>query len=49
MMVEYPKNIAIVILVESDEANHFKEGSKDAAPVAKAIFDWMSGKLTTVE
>lgn len=39
----YPKNIVIVALVESDEAQPFKEGSRDAAPVVKEIFDWMHG------
>lgn len=37
----FPKNIVVVVLVESDEANPYREGSKDAGPVAKAIFDWM--------
>ena len=40
---QYPKNIVLVVLVESDEADPFKEGSQDAAPVAKAIYDWMLG------
>lgn len=37
----FPKKIVIVVLVESDETNNFREGSKDAGPVAKFIFDWM--------
>ncbi|MCA9369077.1 MAG: hypothetical protein H6773_04150 [Pseudomonadales bacterium] len=42
---EYPKNLVIVTLVESDDAQPFKEGSRDAAPVAKFIFDWMHGEF----
>lgn len=41
---KFPEMITITVLVESDEANLYREGSKDAAPVAKAIIDWMSGK-----
>ncbi|MBP7700744.1 hypothetical protein KA111_01620 [Candidatus Woesebacteria bacterium] len=42
----FPEKIVIVVLVESDEINPYKEGSKDAGPVVKAIFDWMSsGKI----
>lgn len=37
----FPKKIVIVVLVESDETNPYREGSKDAGPVAKEIFDWM--------
>lgn len=37
----FPEKIVIVVLVESDEVNPYKEGSADAGPVAKAIFDWM--------
>lgn len=37
----FPEKLVIVVLVESDEVNQFREGSKDAGPVAKAIFDWM--------
>ena len=37
----FPKKIVIVVLVESDESNKFREGSKDAGPVAKFVFDWM--------
>jgi cell division protein FtsI/penicillin-binding protein 2 len=41
---DFPQQITITILVESDEENPYREGSKDAAPVAKALVDWMSGK-----
>jgi penicillin-binding protein 2 len=37
----FPKNLVVVVLVESDEVNLYREGSKDAGPVAKEIFDWM--------
>lgn len=37
----FPEKLVIVVLVESDEVNPYKEGSKDAGPVAKEIFDWM--------
>lgn len=40
----YPKRIAIVVIVESDAAQPFKEGSREAAPVAAKILDWMEGK-----
>ena len=43
--VDYPKNIVIITLVESDEAQPFKEGSRDAAPVAEKIYGWMSGSF----
>lgn len=38
----FPENIVITVLVESDEAQPYKEGSREAAPVAKAILDWMT-------
>ncbi len=41
----YPKRFIAVSLVESDEGTPFKEGSRDAAPVVKTIFDWMQGKF----
>ncbi len=37
----YPEKIAITVLVESDDEQPFKEGSRDAASKAKAIFDWI--------
>lgn len=36
--------LAIVVLVESDDTHHFREGSRDAAPVALKIVNWMAGK-----
>ncbi len=41
----YPKRFVAVALVESDEGTPFREGSRDAAPVVKYIFDWMRGIL----
>lgn len=40
----FPKKLVVVALVESDELNPYKEGSKDAGPVVKKIFDWMFTK-----
>ncbi len=40
----FPKTIAITVLVESDENQPYAEGSKDAAPVAYKIIQWMAGK-----
>jgi penicillin-binding protein 2 len=37
----FPHKITITVLVESDEQNPYKEGSADAAPVAKKVVDWM--------
>ena len=37
----FPEKIIMVVLVESDEARPYREGSKDAAVVAKKIFDWL--------
>lgn len=45
----FPEKIAIVVLVESDEVNQFREGSKDAGPVAKSIFDWMFSDIELEE
>ena len=42
---DFPEKIVIAVLVESDEDNPYKEGSRDAAPVAKEIVDWLYGKL----
>lgn len=39
----FPDEIVIVVLVESDGARPYREGSRDAAPVAKEIVDWMAG------
>jgi penicillin-binding protein 2 len=41
---KFPDRITITVLKESDEQNPYREGSKDAAPVAKAIVDWIVGK-----
>jgi len=38
-----PQNLVFVSLVESDETQPFKEGSRDASPVIKYIIDWMMG------
>lgn len=38
----FPENIVITVLVESDEGQPYKEGSREAAPVAKTILDWMA-------
>lgn len=38
---EYPSKISVVVLIESDDQMKFKEGSKDAAPVAFEIFNWI--------
>ena len=38
---QLPQLLAITVLVESDEAVPFREGSADAAPVAKNIVDWL--------
>lgn len=45
----FPSRLVMISLVESDEANKFKEGSRDAAPVIKDILTWMEGgeKLPT--
>jgi penicillin-binding protein 2 len=39
----FPRRITITVLVESDDQNLYKEGSADAAPIAKKIVDWMGG------
>lgn len=38
-----PKTMTIMVLVESDENQPFAEGSREAAPIAKEIFDWLMG------
>jgi penicillin-binding protein 2 len=37
----FPKEIGMVVLVESRPEFPFVEGSRDAGPVAKQIYDWM--------
>lgn len=39
-----PERLAIVVLVESEEDDPYKEGSRNAAPVAKEILDWIEGQ-----
>jgi penicillin-binding protein 2 len=38
---EFPKRLVVAVLVESDELQPYKEGSRDAAPVVKTILDWI--------
>jgi penicillin-binding protein 2 len=40
----FPQRLVIVVLVESDEAVPFREGSRDASPVGKAMLDWLEGR-----
>lgn len=40
----FPKRLVIVAMVESDEKNPYKEGSRDAGPVVRKIVDWLQGK-----
>jgi penicillin-binding protein 2 len=40
----FPERIAIVALVESDENQKFKEGSREAGQVTKAIVEWIVGR-----
>lgn len=40
----FPKTLAILVLVESDDVQPFMEGSRDAAPVARQILDWVVGQ-----
>jgi penicillin-binding protein 2 len=40
----FPDKLVITVLIESDEDNLFKEGSRDVGPVVKEIVDWMYGK-----
>lgn len=37
----FPSELVIIVLVESQEKQLFMEGSRDAAPVAKKIVDWL--------
>lgn len=44
----FPKEIGMVVLVESTPELPFAEGSREAGPVAKQIYDWIvSGKTIT--
>jgi len=38
----FPRILVITVLVESDEKQPFAEGSRDAAPIAKKIVDWVT-------
>lgn len=42
--VGFPEKIVMTVLVESDEDNTHKEGSRDAGLVVKGIVDWMYGR-----
>jgi penicillin-binding protein 2 len=46
---KYPTRIAVTVIVESDDDNPYKEGSKDAAPVALQIVNWLEGKALDSE
>lgn len=39
----FPKQLIVVVLVESTDDQPYKEGSRDAAPVVKFLLDWMTG------
>lgn len=41
----FPKELAITVLVESDETDPYKEGSDDAAPVILQLLNWITGNL----
>ncbi|HCR81621.1 MAG: Peptidoglycan glycosyltransferase [Candidatus Pacebacteria bacterium GW2011_GWA1_46_10] len=43
---DLPETLTILVLVESDDEQPFREGSADAAPVARAILDWLVGRPT---
>jgi penicillin-binding protein 2 len=40
---DFPRTLAVVVLVESDEQQPYAEGSREAAPVAREIVNWMMG------
>lgn len=40
----FPEELVIVVLVESDAARPYREGSADAGPIAKTIVDWIAGE-----
>lgn len=40
MDAPHQSELVVTVLIESDESNPYKEGSKDAAPIAKTIIDW---------
>lgn len=43
-----PESLIIAVLVESDDVIKYREGSRDAAPVARAVVDWISRGVTPV-
>jgi len=43
---DLPETLTILVLVESDDEQPFREGSADAAPVARAVLDWLVGRPT---
>ncbi|OGJ38443.1 MAG: hypothetical protein A2383_03295 [Candidatus Pacebacteria bacterium RIFOXYB1_FULL_39_46] len=45
----FPQTLAIMVLVESDEAQLFAEGSREAAPIARTIIDWLAGQAIPEE
>jgi hypothetical protein len=42
----FPKTLVITVLVESDSSQPYAEGSRDAAPIAKQILDWVLGSVS---
>ncbi len=42
----FPKTLVITVLVESDSSQPYAEGSRDAAPIAKQILDWVLGSAS---
>lgn len=38
---DYPRKIVMTVLIESDEKNQYREGSKDAAPIAFELAKWI--------
>ncbi|MEA2056279.1 MAG: penicillin-binding transpeptidase domain-containing protein [Patescibacteria group bacterium] len=40
----FPEKLVIVVLIESDEREPFKEGSEHAGPVVATIVDWIRGE-----
>lgn len=42
----FPRNLSIVVVVESDETRLYREGSRDAGPIAKNVFDFICGSVT---
>ncbi|MEX0895579.1 MAG: penicillin-binding transpeptidase domain-containing protein [Patescibacteria group bacterium] len=43
---DLPTQVVITVLVESDEETPYREGSRDAAPIALEIVQWMLGQET---